>query len=62
VLENAATAGVGTYEFGAGNDSWKYDWNPSVRQVYDLLLFGSGLSGRTLHLAKSKSVRGLIRR
>ncbi len=62
VLENAASSGLGTYEFGAGNDSWKYEWNPSVRQVYDLLLFGSGLSGRALHVAKTKSIRGLIRR
>jgi CelD/BcsL family acetyltransferase involved in cellulose biosynthesis len=62
VLENAASSGLGTYEFGAGNDSWKYEWNPSVRQVYDLLLFGSGPSGRALHMAKTKSIRGLIRR
>jgi hypothetical protein len=61
VLERAAVSGVRTYEFGAGNDSWKYEWNPSVRQVYDLLLFGSGLPGRALHLAKTRSIRGLIR-
>jgi CelD/BcsL family acetyltransferase involved in cellulose biosynthesis len=62
VLENAAASGLTAYEFGSGNDSWKYEWNPSVRQVYDLLLFGSGLPGRALHLAKTRSVRGLIRR
>ncbi len=62
VLENAASSGVAAYEFGSGNDSWKYEWNPSVRQVYDLFLFGSGFTGRALHLAKTKSVRGLIRR
>jgi CelD/BcsL family acetyltransferase involved in cellulose biosynthesis len=62
VLESAASSGVRTYELGAGNDSWKYEWSPSVRQVYDLLLFGSGVTGRTLHAAKTRSVRGLIRR
>jgi CelD/BcsL family acetyltransferase involved in cellulose biosynthesis len=62
VLESAADSGLSSYEFGAGNDSWKYEWNPSVRQVYDLLLFGSGLPGRALHVAKTKSIRGLIRR
>jgi CelD/BcsL family acetyltransferase involved in cellulose biosynthesis len=62
VLENAASSGLGAYEFGAGNDSWKYEWNPSVRQVHDLLIFGSGIPGRALYVAKARSIRGLIRR
>lgn len=60
VLEASAAAGVSQYEFGVGNDAWKYEWNPSVRHVYDVLLFGNGLLGRGA--AQAARARRLLRR
>ncbi|HSJ83706.1 MAG TPA: GNAT family N-acetyltransferase [Acidimicrobiia bacterium] len=61
VLETCAANGLDRYEFGSGNDQWKYEWAPELRQVHDLLLFGSGPTGRALHAWKTKSTRGLLR-
>jgi hypothetical protein len=36
---------VTSYRLGVGNDSWKYEWATDRDQVYDLVLFGSGLMG-----------------
>jgi CelD/BcsL family acetyltransferase involved in cellulose biosynthesis len=46
ILEHSSAAGLDRYEFGNGDHSWKYDWTDSERRVYDLLIFGSGISGR----------------
>jgi CelD/BcsL family acetyltransferase involved in cellulose biosynthesis len=51
-LEQSATEGVATYEFGYGSHPWKYDWTSNERFVYDLLIFGSGPFGRLLSAAR----------
>jgi CelD/BcsL family acetyltransferase involved in cellulose biosynthesis len=55
VLEQSATDALRTYEFGYGNHPWKYDWTSDERRVYDLLIFGSGLAGRAVAMAKRLS-------
>lgn len=45
VFEACAAGGVTSYRLGVGNDSWKYEWATDRDQVYDLVLFGSGLMG-----------------
>lgn len=58
ILEHSSDAGLDRYEFGNGDHAWKYDWTDTERRVYDLLLFGSGLSGRTAAgLRKLRHVR-----
>jgi CelD/BcsL family acetyltransferase involved in cellulose biosynthesis len=36
---------------GNGRNAWKSDWTSDEREVYDLLIFGSGVKGRALSLA-----------
>lgn len=59
VLEQSAADAVRTYEFGYGNHPWKYDWTSDEHRVYDLLIFGSGFTGRAV--AGAKRLRDLGR-
>jgi CelD/BcsL family acetyltransferase involved in cellulose biosynthesis len=59
VFEKSAGEGVLSYQFGVGDDAWKYEWATDKRQVYDLLLFGAGPAGWALK--KARSARQLIR-
>lgn len=51
-LEQSAVDGMSTYEFGYGGHAWKYDWTSDERLVYDLLIFGSGFTGRAMAAAR----------
>ncbi len=51
VLEQSAQAGLHRYELGNGNQPWKYDWTSEEREVHDLLIFGTGLRGRSMAAA-----------
>jgi hypothetical protein len=51
VLEYSAGQGLTRYELGNGRNAWKSDWTSDEREVYDLLIFGSGVKGRALSLA-----------
>jgi CelD/BcsL family acetyltransferase involved in cellulose biosynthesis len=55
ILTHSAAAGLDRYEFGNGDHAWKYDWTAEERHVYDLLVFGSGITGRAVALAKRLS-------
>ncbi len=57
-VEQSAADGLSTYEFGYGGHPWKYDWTSLERQVYDLLIFGSGIRGRVLSAARALRGRG----
>ncbi len=58
ILEHSSDAGLDRYEFGNGDHAWKYDWTDSERHVYDLLIFGSGVSGRAASgLRKLRQIR-----
>jgi CelD/BcsL family acetyltransferase involved in cellulose biosynthesis len=58
VLEQSAEDAVGTYEFGYGSHPWKYDWTSDERQVFDLLIIGSGFVGRAVAGVKRLRDRG----
>jgi CelD/BcsL family acetyltransferase involved in cellulose biosynthesis len=51
-LEVSADAGLSTYEFGYGSQGWKYDWASEERHVNDIVVFGSGVTGGLLSMAR----------
>lgn len=49
-LEQSSEEGLTSYEMGPDFLTYKYDWTPLSRKVYDLSIYGSRPVGRLLHV------------
>jgi CelD/BcsL family acetyltransferase involved in cellulose biosynthesis len=63
-VARAFELGVTEYDFLGGEDSYKLEWSPSVRQHVDVMIFGRTLRGRAVAAiaALRRSVRRSLRR
>lgn len=54
LFAHAASDGIRRYDLGSGDDPWKLQWTAKSHDLYDLLLFGSGVRGRVMDFARNR--------